>query len=97
MFLAEYFWVQGVLPTNVTLGTSGLWLGTRIGADGTSILTENFFGCSPWLHGQQVETFKMNGKKVLEPKSNLIFYSLALQISRDTGWTRTLIVIPFYQ
>ena len=40
--------------TDATLGASGLWLGTRIGAGGTATLTESFFGRSPWLHGQQV-------------------------------------------
>ena len=40
--------------TDATLGASGFWLGTRTGAGGTAILTESFFGRSPWLHGQQV-------------------------------------------
>ena len=39
--------------TEVTLGTSGLWLGTRAGAGGTATLTESSFVRSPWLHGQQ--------------------------------------------
>ena len=41
--------------TDVTLGASGLWLGTRTGAGGTATLTKRFFGRSPWLHGQQVK------------------------------------------
>ena len=39
--------------TDVTLGASDLWQGTRTGASGTTTLTEFFFGRSPWLHGQQ--------------------------------------------
>ena len=38
--------------TDRTLGASGLWLGTRTGAGGTTTLTERFFGRSPFLHGQ---------------------------------------------
>ena len=42
--------------TDATLGVSGLWLGTRTGAGGTLTATlTDFFGRSPWLHGQQVE------------------------------------------
>ena len=40
--------------TDTTLAKSGLWLETRTGAGGTATITENFFGRSPWLHGQQV-------------------------------------------
>ena len=40
--------------TDVTLGASGLWLGTRTVAGGTATLTESLFGRSPWFHGQQV-------------------------------------------
>ena len=39
--------------TDATLGTSGLWLGARTGADGTATLTKSFLVRSPWLHGQQ--------------------------------------------
>ena len=38
--------------SDATLGASGLWLGTRTEAGGTTTLTESFFGRSPWLHGQ---------------------------------------------
>ena len=38
---------------DVKLGASGFWLGTRTGAGGTATLTKSFFGCNPWLHGQQ--------------------------------------------
>jgi hypothetical protein len=44
--------------TDAILGASGLWLGTRTGAGGTATLAESFFGCSPWLHGQQVPNDK---------------------------------------
>ena len=40
--------------TDVTFGVSGHWLGTRTGAGGTATVTKSFFGCSPWLHGQQL-------------------------------------------
>ena len=40
--------------TDATLGASGLWLGTRTGAGGTTTLTERFFGRIRWHHGQQV-------------------------------------------
>ena len=43
---------------DATLGASGLWLGTRTGADGTTTLAKSFFGRSPWLHGQQVSNQK---------------------------------------
>ena len=33
--------------TDATLGASGLWLGTRTGADGTATLTESFFWPQP--------------------------------------------------
>ena len=36
--------------TDATLGTSGLWLGTRTGAGSTATLTDSFLGRSPWLH-----------------------------------------------
>ena len=39
--------------TDVTLGASGLWLGTRTGGGSTATLTESFSGRTPWLHGQQ--------------------------------------------
>ena len=39
--------------TDATVGTSGLWLGTRTGTGGTITLTKSFFGRNPWLHGQQ--------------------------------------------
>jgi len=39
--------------TDTTLGASGLWLGIQTGAGGTAALTTGFFGCSPWLNGQQ--------------------------------------------
>ena len=39
--------------TDVTLGASDLWQGTRKGAGGTATLTRSFFGRNPWLHGQQ--------------------------------------------
>ena len=42
--------------TDVALGASDLWLGTRTGAGGTATLV-CFFGRSPWLHGQQVNGF----------------------------------------
>jgi hypothetical protein len=51
--------------TDATLGTSGLWLETRTGAGVTATLTKSFFGCSPWLHGLQVNTSE------LIPGSNL--------------------------
>ena len=49
--------------TDVTLGTSGLWLGTRTGAGGTAIVTRSFFDCTPmapWTTGQtqQIEYTK---------------------------------------
>ena len=40
--------------TDAILGASGLWLGTRTGADGTVTLVKAFFFYSPWLHGQQI-------------------------------------------
>ena len=51
----DHFIIILSLATDVidaTLGASGLWLGTRAGAGGTTTLTESFFGRSPWLHGQ---------------------------------------------
>ena len=36
--------------TDVKLGTSGRWVGTRTGAGVTSTLLLSFFGRSPWLH-----------------------------------------------
>ena len=33
--------------TNVTLGASGRWLGTRTGAGGTAMLAESFIVSSP--------------------------------------------------
>ena len=44
---------QLIDETDMTLGASAHWLGTRIGAGGTANLAYNFFGRSPWLHGQQ--------------------------------------------
>ena len=38
--------------TDATLGSSGLWLGTRTGAGGTATLSESFFGRSPSFSGQ---------------------------------------------
>ena len=38
--------------TDVTLGTSGFWLGARTGVSGTATLTKSYFARSPWLHGQ---------------------------------------------
>ena len=49
------------LATDVTLGESCLWLGTRTGGGGTATLTESFFGRSPWLHGQQVTPKSISG------------------------------------
>ena len=46
--------------TDVTLGASGLWLGTRTGAGGTATPTASFFGRIAWLHGQQVFSFISN-------------------------------------
>ena len=40
--------------TDVTLGASGLWLGTRAGAGGTATPASSFFDRSPWVHGQQI-------------------------------------------
>ena len=40
--------------TDVTIGASGLWLGTRTGAGGTTTLTESFFWpqpMAPWRTG----------------------------------------------
>ena len=45
-----------LLATDVTdaiIGASGIGLGTRTGAGGTTTLAKSFFGRSPWLHGQQ--------------------------------------------
>ena len=42
------------LATDVTLGESGLWLGTRTGAGGTVTLTKKFFWpqpMAPWAAG----------------------------------------------
>ena len=42
--------------TDATLGSSGLWLGTRTGAVGTATLTESFFWPQPmvpWTAGHQ--------------------------------------------
>ena len=42
------------LATDVTLGASGHWLGTRTGAGGTATLTESFFWpqpMAPWTTG----------------------------------------------
>ena len=42
---------------DVTLGASGLWLGTRTGAGGTATLAYNFFfAANQLLHGQQDTT-----------------------------------------
>jgi hypothetical protein len=41
--------------TDVTLGASANLLETRTGAGGTATLAQSYFGCSPWLHGQQVD------------------------------------------
>ena len=38
----------------MTLGASGLWLGTQTEAGCIVPLTESFFGRCPWPHGQQV-------------------------------------------
>jgi len=38
--------------TDATLGTTGLWLGTWIGAGCTATITKSFFDRSPWPHGQ---------------------------------------------
>ena len=56
------------LATDVTLGSSGLWLGTRTRAGGTDTLTEGcfFFGRSPWLHGQQVFLLLLTPSSVLQ-------------------------------
>ena len=40
--------------TDAALGATGLWLGTRTGADGKISLIKSFFARSPWPHGQQV-------------------------------------------
>ena len=40
--------------TDATLGTTGLWVGTRAGATCIATLAKSFFGRSPWLHGQEV-------------------------------------------
>ena len=40
--------------TEVTLRPSGLRQGTWTGTGGTTTLPSSFFGCSPWLHGQQI-------------------------------------------
>ena len=42
------------LTTDVVLGASDLWLGTRTGAGGTATLTERFFWpqpMAPWTTG----------------------------------------------
>ena len=59
------------LVTDAILGASGLWLGTWTGAGGTATLTESFFGCSPWLHGQQIYTFKYKMKQFLVSKHSV--------------------------
>ena len=46
--------------TDVTLGASGLWQGTRTGAGGTATPTESFFGRRLWPHGQQVMLRHLN-------------------------------------
>ena len=43
--------------TDATLGASGLWLGTRTGADGTATLTKSFFFLAA-AHGSMDKSFQ---------------------------------------
>ena len=51
--------------TEATLGASDLWLGTRIGAGGTAMLTKSFFYFFVFaqLYGQQVIILKVQRNK----------------------------------
>ena len=65
--------------TDATLGPSGLWLGTRTGAGGTAALTESFFDCSPWLHGQlNIELILSVSVRELSDELNYIFFNFRI-------------------
>ena len=65
----------------MTLRASGLWLGTRTGAGGTATLTESFFGCSPWLHGQQTVLLVTMVKKIED--DDYVIYKLGAVKNRS--------------
>ena len=61
--------------TDATLGASGLWLGTRTGAGGTTTLTVSFFGRSPWLYGQQVFSYMEKALRSIEGEGTKVLDS----------------------
>ena len=74
--------------TDVTLGASGLWLGTRTGAGGTATLIESFFGLSPWLQGQQVYLREANIQEdngVDRRARNMLMRGIGLIMSRTVN------------
>ena len=80
--------------TDVTLGASGLWLGTQTGAGGTATLTESFFWLqpmAPWTTGKQLSVnsvIKLETGQILTEMGHINFtrfyLNLLCKISKGT-------------
>ena len=69
------------LATDVTLGASGLLLGTQTGAGGTATLTKSFFfGRSPWLHGNRTHFWLLSCRTPRPKPSSSSLLDLQLQL-----------------
>ena len=72
--------------TDVTLGASVLWLGTRTGAAGTTTLAWSFFGRRLWLHGRKKKVETTNTSVEESEGSSRGRYSNFLDHQDDDDW-----------